>query len=419
MNAPEPIDLSSCRRHFPALRRTVAGNPVAFFDGPGGSQVPEAVIEAMGRYLGLSNANTHGAFVTSRETDETIAAARRAMADFLGAEPDEIAFGANMTTLNFALSRALGRALRSGDEILVTELDHQANIDPWLCLAENGLVVKQVRVDPATCTLDMDDLASKLSGRTRVVAVTWASNAVGTITDMARIVAMAREAGALVVVDAVHYAPHAPIDVKALGCDFLLCSAYKFFGPHVGVLYGRREAFARLQTYRVRPQSPEPPHKIETGTLNHEGLAGVVAAVDFLAGLGRPHVARFGARLGGAAGRRAELLAAMHALENYEGALARRLLDGLAAMDRVRVYGPPAGHPRTPTVSFTVRGRHPSEVAAFLAERGIFVWSGDFYATTLVERLGLAGSGGLVRVGMAPYNTAEEVDRLLAALAEL
>ena len=413
------VDLSPCRAQFPALSLTVNGHPAAFLDGPGGTQVPRRVIEAMNDYLIGKNSNTHGAFLTSRATDETIAAARRALADFLGAEPGEIAFGANMTTLNFALARAIGRTLRAGDEIVVTELDHDANISPWLALAERGAVIRWLRVDPETCTLDLDQLAELLSPRTRVVAIGWASNAVGTINDVARAVRMAHEAGALAVVDAVHYAPHGPIDVRQVGCDFLLCSVYKFFGPHVGVLYGRRAAFEALETYRVRPQSPSAPEKIETGTLNHEGLAGAAAAVDFIAELGRPYVDTFRPRLGDATGRRAEILAGMHAIEAYEAPLAQRLLDGLARIPGVRVYGPPAGYPRTPTVSFTLAGRTPVEVARFLGERGLFVWDGDFYAVTLIERLGLADSGGLVRVGLAPYNTAEEIDRLLAAVEEL
>lgn len=413
------VDLSHCRAQFPALELTVNGYPAAFLDGPGGTQVPRSVIEAMTDYLVRKNANTHGAFLTSRATDETIIEARRALADLLGAKPDEIAFGANMTTLNFALSRAIARGLKPGDEIVVTELDHDANVSPWTALAEQGIVIRQVRVDPATCTLDMEHFASLLGPRTRVVAVGWASNAVGTVNDVARVVRMAHEVGALAVIDAVHYAPHGPIDVKALECDFLLCSVYKFFGPHVGVLYGRREAFERLQTYKVRPQSPRIPEKIETGTLNHEGLAGAAAAVDFIAGLGRPYLETFREALGGASGRRAEVLAGMHAIEAHEAPLARRLLDGLARIPEVRVYGPPEGHPRTPTVSFTLEGRHPAEVARFLGERGLFVWDGDFYAVTLVERLGLAEKGGLVRVGLAPYNTAEEIDRLLEAVEEL
>ena len=413
------VDLSWCRAEFPALQLMVNGHPAAFLDGPGGTQVPQPVVEAMATYLIKKNANTHGAFLTSRATDETIAEARAALADFLGASPGEIAFGANMTTLNFNLARAIGRTLRPGDEIVVTELDHDANVSPWLALEEQGAIIRWLPVDPETCTLDLDQLAGLLGRRTRVVAIGWASNAVGTINDVARAVRMAHDAGALAVVDAVHYAPHGPIDVRAIGCDFLLCSVYKFFGPHVGVLYGRRAAFEALATYRVRPQSPSAPEKIETGTLNHEGLAGAAAAVDFIARLGRRYVDDFRPLLGAATGRRAEILAAMHAIEAHEAPLAARLREGLAALPGVRVYGPPEGYPRTPTVSFTVAGHHPADVARHLAERGLFVWDGDFYAVTLVERLGLAASGGLVRVGLAPYNTLDEIERLLAAVEEL
>jgi cysteine desulfurase family protein (TIGR01976 family) len=388
----------------------VDGHPAAFFDGPGGTQVPDSVIAAMTGYLAEKNANTHGHFATSRATDAVIRQARAAMADFLGADPDEIAFGANMTSLNFALSQALARGMSPGDEVVVTDLDHEANISPWRALEERGIVVRAVRVIAPRCILDMDHLASLIGPRTRVLAIGYASNAVGTINDVREAVRMAHQVGATTVVDAVHYAPHGSINCHALGTDFLLCSAYKFFGPHVGVLYGRREAFARLKTYRVRPQSPEPPEKIETGTLNHEGLAGVAAAVDFIAWLGE--------QLHGEAlpERRQAVLRAMAAIEEYEGMLAERLLSALDDLPGVTVYGPQAGEKRTPTVSFTVAGCHPVQVATYLGSRGLFVWAGDFYATTLVEKLGLGAYGGLVRVGMAPYNTVEEVDRLIAAL---
>ncbi|MEW6399490.1 MAG: cysteine desulfurase-like protein [Bacillota bacterium] len=407
----EPPDLARiCRPRFPALGLRVDGHPVAFFDGPGGTQVPDTVIAAMTDYLSEKNSNTHGHFATSRATDGVIRQAREAMADFLGADPDEIAFGANMTTLNFALSQALARDLVPGDEVVVTDLDHEANISPWRALQERGIVVRAVPVISPRCTLDVDQLASLVGPSTRVLAIGYASNAVGTINDVREAIRLAGQVGATTVVDAVHYAPHGPIDCHALGADFLLCSAYKFFGPHVGVLYGRREAFTRLKTYRVRPQSSEPPEKIETGTLNHEGLAGAAAAVDFIAWLGE-HVAGEPVP-----GRRQAILHAMAAIGEYEGMLAGRLLDALADLPGITIYGPGPGEERTPTVSFTVAGHHPARVAAYLGSRGLFVWAGDFYATTLVERLGLRDSGGLVRVGMAPYNTPEEVERLIAAL---
>ncbi|HHY95649.1 MAG TPA: cysteine desulfurase-like protein [Firmicutes bacterium] len=399
-----------CRHRFPALRLRVNEHPVAFFDGPGGTQVPDTVLTAVTRYLVEQNANTHGEFLTSRATDVVIKEARRAVADFLGADPDEIAFGANMTTLNFALSRALGRDLVVGDEVIVTDLDHEANIGPWRALEEKGVVVRSVPFIAPECRLDMECLQDLIGPHTRIVSVGYASNAVGTINDVAAVVKLAHEVGATAVIDAVHYAPHGPIDCHALDTDFLLCSAYKFFGPHVGILYGKRQAFQRLTTYKVRPQLDDAPEKIETGTLDHEGIAGTTAAVDFVAWLGRE------AKGEPTLGRRQALLAGMAAIEEYEGELACRLLEGVSALPGVTVYGPPARARRTPTVSFTVDGLHPDDIARFLGERGIFVWAGDFYATTLVEKLGLAGRGGLVRVGIAPYNTVEEVDRLLNAL---
>ncbi len=435
------VDLSHCRREFPALELAINGHEAAYFDGPGGTQVPRRVIEAVTRYYEEANANCHGEFLTSRRTDQAIARARQAAAALLGAEDaDEIAFGANMTTLNFALSRALGRTLGPGDEIVVTDLDHEANRGPWLALQEKGVTVKSVRVNLPECTLDRGDFERAVSPRTRVVALGYASNAVGTVNDVKWAAALAHSVGAACVVDAVHYAPHAAIDASGLGCDFLLCSAYKFFGPHVGILYGRKDAFERLETYRVRPQSPAPPHKIETGTLNHEGIAGLIEAIDFIAGLGDEVLGeevagereigeascarcRGGATSAPASAPRASLrsrvVAGFNAIETYEKSLFRMLMSGLVAIRGVRVYGPPVDADRTPTVSFTIEGRHPRDIAESLGNLGIFVWHGDFYATTLVERLGLARSGGVVRVGLAPYNTEEEVRRLLEALGAL
>ena len=401
--------LAGCRAEFPALSMKVDGRPVVFLDGPGGTQVPRRVIDRVTRYLASENANTHGPFATSQATDRALDEARRTMAGFLGAAPDEIAFGQNMTTLNFALSRAIGRRLGPGDEILITDLDHEANRAPWLALEEKGVTVRAVRVDSQTCTLDLADLRSKLSAKTRVVAVSGASNAVGTVTDVKLVAALAREAAlaagsalaapgadVIVVVDAVHLAPHRPIDVQDLGCDFLLCSAYKFFGPHVGVLYGRREAFGRLETYKVPPQSDAVPYRIETGTLMHEGIAGVTAAVEFMA------------RLGGVA-----------AIDGYEHGLAEWLRGELATIPGLTIYGPPPGHPRTPTISFRLEGWPPADLAEALAAEGVFAWAGDFYAATLLRRLGLADSGGLLRLGLAPYNTPAEMEQVALLLRRL
>jgi cysteine desulfurase family protein (TIGR01976 family) len=394
------------RSHFPALARQIDGRSPAFFDGPAGSQVPRQVIDAISDYLAHHNANTGGAFATSVATDATLDGARETAADFLGApSAREVVFGANMTTLTFALSRSLARTWREGDEVIVTDLDHQANIAPWrLAARDAGAVVKVVPFDPESCTLDLEALERLLSPRTRLVAVGMASNAVGTITDVGRVAAMAREVGALTFVDAVHFAPHRAIDVKAIQCDFLACSAYKFFGPHVGVLWGRTEHLAGLTPYRVPPASDEVPWRWETGTLNHEGIAGTAAAMEWIASLG------------GEGERRERMIEGMAAIHSLEGPLLRRLMDGLRAIPGARVHGPPEGHPRTPTVALTLAGRDPAAVAAELARAGIFVWSGDFYASTVVDRLGLRASGGVIRIGLAPYNTPEEVDRLLEHL---
>ena len=417
------VDLSFCRSQFPALKQTVGGRP-AYLDGPGGTQVPSNVATAVSDYLLSHNANTHGAFRTSHETDEIIDRARAAMAAMFGCASEEVAFGQNMSTLNFALSRALGRTIRPGDEVVITDLDHEANRSPWEALAEKGAVIKSVKVKLDNCTLDMDDFAAQITPRTRLVAVGWASNAVGTINDVAAVARLAHAAGAMVMVDAVHYAPHGVIDVKAVDCDFLICSAYKFFGPHIGVLYGKDEAFDRLGTYRVKPQEDRRPLKIETGTLNHEGIAGTAAAVEFIAWLGRratgrPTGAAPQADVIAAAPSRADIVAGLEAIEAYEKPLARALQQGFAAIPGVRVYGLPADARRTPTVSITVDGKTPEEVASALAAKGVFVWDGDFYASTLVAQLGLAGTGGLIRFGLAPYNTAEEIRFALREVAAI
>lgn len=400
------------RADFPALQRRVNGHAAAFFDGPAGSQVPSAVIAAVSGYLAHRNANTHGAFATSLETDEMIETARARLATFLGAETSrEIVFGANMTTLTFSLARVLAAEWGPGDEVVVTELDHQANVEPWRRAAENaGATVRCVPFDPSNGQLDLEALRSVVGPRTRLVAVGYASNALGTVNDVAHICGLAREAGALSFVDAVHFAPHGLIDVGAIGCDFLACSAYKFFGPHLGVLWGRLDLLERLRPWKLPPQQDEAPYRWETGTLPHECIAGAAAAVEWISSLGEP---------GAGATDRARIAAGMQLIDGLEAPLFRRLVDGIASIDGVRIFGPGLDVARTPTLGFTVAGASPRAVAERLGESGIFVWDGDFYATTVIDRLGLRDSGGIVRVGMAPYNTPEEVDRLLAAVTAM
>jgi cysteine desulfurase family protein (TIGR01976 family) len=383
------------RTHFPALQRRHRGHPVAYFDGPGGTQIPRAVGDAMADYLFHHNANTHWHYPTSQETDAMIASARATLADLLGAAPSEVAFGANMTTLTFHLARALGRGWGPTDEVVVTELDHHANVAPWRALErERGVSIRSVPMVPGTGQLDWTAFERALGPRTRLVAVGAASNALGTITDVAR------AAGALSFVDAVHYAPHQLVDVRVLQCDFLACSAYKFYGPHIGILYGRKDRLERLQVPKLDPAPETVPERMETGTQNHEGIAGAAAAVEFLGSLA-------------AGGSRRERLAQSFGELHARGqSLLERLWRGLAATPGVTLYGPPPGQPRTPTVAFTVAGRSSDEVAAALAEEGVFVSNGDFYATTVVARLGLT-SHGLVRAGCACYTTEEEVGRLV------
>jgi len=398
------------RAHFPALEREHGGHAVAYFDGPGGTQVPRVVVEAIADYLYHHNANTHWAYPASAETDAIIEDARRTIADFLHAAPAEIAFGANMTTLTFHLARALGRRLDAGDEIVVTELDHHANVAPWHALTrERGVVVRTAKMLPETGMLDWEDFESLLGERTKLVAVGAASNALGTITDVRRATEAAHGVGALSFVDAVHYAPHNLVDVRALDCDFLACSAYKFCGPHVGVLYGKQQLLDSLDFPKLTPAPDTAPERAETGTLNHEGIAGSAAAVNFFASLAPASVVSGDSR-------RERLRAAFDALHSRGTALAERLWQGLFAIKGVRLYGPPPGAPRTPTVSFTVAGVRSSVVAEELAARGLFLSHGDFYAATVIERLGL-GVEGLVRAGCACYTTTEEVERLIRGVA--
>lgn len=417
------LDVESLRRQFPALQRPQEGRIPVFLDGPGGTQVPQRVIEAMVQYLTTCNANHGGVFTTSQESDRVLASAHAAMADLLNApSPDEIIFGANMTTLTFHLSRALGRVLRRGDEVLVTRLDHDANVTPWVLMARDaGATVQYVDIHPEDCTLDLDDLRHKLGPRTRLVAVAGASNAVGTIHDVRTISSWAHEAGARVFVDAVHLAPHGPIDVQKWGCDFLACSAYKFFGPHVGVLWGKRELLEDLPAYKLRPVPESLPDRWMSGTQNHEGLAGVAAAVDYLAEIGARHPVHR-ASFPTLTGRPLLLHAALAAIQEYEAGLANQLLEALAERPRFKVWGIRDRHRlawRVPTIAITAEDQTPEPIAKHLAARRIYVWCGNMYALGLTERLNLEHRGGFLRIGLVHYNTFEEIDCLLAALDEL
>ncbi len=417
-------NFSSLRAQFPALQlRDAAGRPAVYFDGPGGTQVPQHVLDAVTDYLVKANSNTHGAFSTSQKTDEVLHTAREAMADFFNAEaPQQIAFGANMTTLTFHLSRSIGRTLQPGDEIVLTRLDHDANVSPWLALEERGVKIRFLDFHPEDCTLHYEALGDLLSAKTKLVAVGYASNAVGTINDVRRIVQMAQHVGALTYIDAVHYAPHGPIDVQALDCDFLVCSAYKFFGPHVGVLYGKQAVLDRLQAYKVRPQDGQPPYKFETGTLNHEGIAGTAAAIDYLAEVGKTCGAEFAGRYKNFSGRRLHLKQAMTAIQNHERHFSEKLLAGIRAIPGAQIFGiidPARLLERTPTVSFRMQQYTPAVIAERLGRENIYVWDGNFYALEVTTRLGVEGRGGIVRIGLVHYNTDEEIDRCVRVLEEM
>jgi len=381
------FDVAAARARFSAL-----GSDLAFFDGPGGTQVPDEVIEAIAIYLRDSNANVSGPYETSRRTERLVADARLAAGSFLGCSPDEVIFGANMTTLNFALSRTVGREWSAGDEVVVTRLDHDGNVSPWLELAHDlGLVVRFADIREDT-TLDLDDLAAQLTDRTRVVAFPWASNAVGTLVDVARVVELAHEAGALAWVDAVHYGPHGPIDVAAVGADVLICSPYKFYGPHLGLAFGKAELLESWRPFKVRPAADEPlGHRFETGTLPHELLAGFVAAIEYIDSIG------------------------WEGIQAHERELGQRFLDGLP--QSCTLHGLKTMDGRVSTFAFNVEGRSPRAVAAHLGERGLAVWQGNYYAVEVMKRLGL--DEGAVRAGIVHYNTADEVDRLLEELERL
>lgn len=409
----QPIDPIVLREQFPALRRTINGQPAVFLDGPGGTQAPERVIEAMTGYLRSGSSNHGGPFQTSRETDAATDAAREAMRDMLNARrAEEIVFGQNMTSLTFSISRAIAQEWQPGDEIVLTRIDHDGNVSPWLRAAEDrGVTVRRLDFRPENCTLAIDTLPGLLNEKTRLVAVNYASNAVGTINDVAKVVEMAHAVGALVYVDAVHYAPHDVVDVQALDCDFLACSVYKFFGPHTGVLYGKYEHLDRLNAYRVHPAGDIPPGKWETGTQSFESLSGVTAAIDYLASLG-----------GQDGPRRERIVRGMKAIKQYEATLSERFLQAVTRVPGIRVYGitdPEELERRTPTFAISLAGFSPEYVATYLGDRGFFVWHGHYYAVEVMARLGLLESGGLVRIGFTHYNTYEELDRLIEALIEL
>ncbi len=406
--SPAVSSVDEIRSNFPALERIHNGQPVAYFDGPGGTQVPRQVADAMVDYLYNHNANTDWAYPSSAETDQELASARSAVGDFLNGAPEEIVFGANMTTLNFHLSRALGREFQPGDEIVITELDHHANVDPWKELAKDrNLCVRTVRMIPETGQLDWDHFATLLNDKTRLVAMGAASNALGTINDVRKAGKMAHDAGALMLVDAVHFAPHALADVKALDCDFLACSAYKFNGPHIGVLYGKRELLEKLAFPKLEPAHDTAPERAETGTLNHEGIVGAGAAVDFFASLAEEGVTR-----------RERLRSTFAEMHRRGARLFKAMWDGLGAIDGVKLYGSPPEAQRTPTIAFTVRGLESRRVAELLSEKGVFVSHGDFYASTVLRRLGLE-SEGLVRAGCAIYTTDDDVARLVDGVSDI
>jgi cysteine desulfurase family protein (TIGR01976 family) len=408
------FDVAWVREQFPSLQLKVNGQQAAFLDGPAGTQVPRQVMDAVQKYFLEANANTYGAFLTSRRTNDTISGARAAMADLFNSSPEEVVFGQNMTTITLGLARAIGRELKPGDEILLTVLDHDANYSPWKALEEKGVVIRTVDIRESDCTLDLDDLKNKLSAKTKLVAVGYASNAVGTINPVAEITRLAHAAGAMSFIDAVHYAPHGAIDVKALDCDFLVCSPYKFFGPHMGTLYGKKKHLERFKPYKVRPATDAAPECWETGTQVQELIAGIQGAVEYVAELGRRCDPS-------AKDRRAALLAAYRSTVAYERTLVTRLIEGLLAIPGLKFFGitdPRRFEERCSTVSFRLAKGTPTDAATFLGDRGIFTWDGNFYALNLTERLGVEKLGGVLRVGLVHYNTVDEVDRLLAGLRD-
>lgn len=410
------------REQFPALNKTVNGLPAIFLDGPGGTQVPVRVVEKMNEYLYHYNANAHGVFKTSVESDASVVQAREVFADFFNCAPEEVAFGENSSTNNFKLALGVVRSLKPGDEILVTDIDHEGNRSPWRTLADFGMVVKSVKIHSETITLDFEDFKSKLSDKTKVLAINWAANSCGTISDVKKFIDEAHKVGAITVVDAVQYAPHMVIDVQEIGTDILLCSSYKFFGPHLGVIYCKKAVGESIKTARVMADdNMEMPYRLETGTICMEAVAGAAEAVRFIADIGAMHADAFAAETANCRNeQRRNIVAGLLAIDHYEAGMADRLRDGISKLPGAKIYGAPADHPKTPTVSFTIDGMNSNDIAKFLAERGIFVWDGNFYAIeTISNVLKLDPQGGLVRIGLEPYITDMDVDRVLDALGEL
>lgn len=414
------FNVDQVRVQFPSHAKTVNGYPAAYLDGPGGTQVPWRVVEKINDYLYFHNANAHGRFATSQESDALYQSAKETFADFLHCSADEVAFGANTSSNNFRLAFGLLRSMVPGDEVLITDLDHEGNRSPWRTLEDFGIVVKSAAIDPLTCTLRKDDFKAKLSSKTKVVALNWAANSCGTITDVKSYIEMAHAVGAITVVDGVHYAPHRFIDVKDIDTDVLLCSAYKFFGPHLGVMYMKKEVGEKLKAVRViADDNQEMPEKLETGTSAMELACGAAEAVAFIASVGENYVDYFAGDLKGLTGRRKNIVAGMMAIDQYEEGLAEVLREELPKIPGLKIYGPGEGHSRTSTVSFAVEGIHAGEIAGYLAEKGLFVWDGDFYAIQTINHvLKLEEAGGLVRIGLAPYNTIGEIHRLISAVKE-
>lgn len=416
------FDVDYVREQFPCLSKTVNGYPAAFLDGPGGSQVPRRVVDKVTNYMFYHNANSHGSYATSQESDELYWKAKETFADFLNCSAEEVAFGPNTTSNNFKLAMSLLREyLSPGDEVLITDNDHEGNRSPWRILKDFGIVVRSIKVDTTTFTLDYDDFRSKLSPKTKVLAINWAGNATGTVTDVKKFIKDAHEVGAITVVDAVHYAPHKVIDVKDINTDVMLCSPYKFFGPHFGVIYVKKEIGEKIKTIRVMADDNiKMPWKFETGTPSIEAACGAAEAVEFIADIGSRHIEFFEEELKNLTGRRRNIVAGILAIDAYEQPMACKLRSELSKIKGLKLYGPPDGHERTSTISFTIDGINANEIGMYLGEKGLFVWNGDFYAIEIVNNvLGLGDNGGLVRVGFAPYNLMSEVDRVIEAVNEV